>query len=332
MTKTSLSIVLVALLSLAFLPCRVYADAPATTQAGQSKAFLWHVKDAQGKNVATLVGSVHLATDDFYPLPDLFYDAFEKADALVVEVDMSKLDQNTFQASLLRKGMYQAPDALSKHVSKETLDAVNAYGKLPPVLTERMKPWLLATMVTMQELQEIGYKPELGIDQHFLAKAKDTGKKVLELESSKAQLDLLSGFDAKLQEQFLIGTLRDIKTLGSSMEVVDKAWLGGDAQTLDQELIQKSIERTPEIKPVMKKMFDDRNLAMSERIDRMIKNGGKPFVVVGAGHLVGEKGIIKLMGAQGYTLSQGTYTPAANATTAPASTSPRSALAEPLAR
>ncbi|MBA3274113.1 MAG: TraB/GumN family protein [Chthoniobacterales bacterium] len=329
MKRLSLATLLISLLLL-IATSRAFADAPAATRSAAtrsaatqaSRAFLWHITTADGKPAGSLVGSVHLATEDFYPLPDVFYSSFDAADRLVVEVDITKVDQGAMQQMVLKSGMYAPPDGLSKHVAKETMDALKAYGKFPAELTEQMKPWLLATMITMQEIQALGFDPNLGIDQHFLAKAAETKKKVVELETAEAQFKLLSGFDAKLQEKFLSGTLSDMKELKPTMDKVATAWTTGDAEMIEKELIEKSIERNPELKPVMVKLFDDRNAAMASKIDAMIKKGEKPFVVVGAGHLVGEKGLVKLLAKKGYKIEQATVAATVAPTTKPASSQP----------
>lgn len=325
---------LIAILSLISATSPIFADAPVTTRSATTptttqatRAFLWHITTADGKPAGSLVGSVHLATDDFYPLPDVFYSSFDAADQLVVEIDITKVDPAEMQQMVLKAGMYTPPDGLSKHVSKETTAALKAYGKIPAAASEQMKPWLLATLITVQEIQALGFDPNLGIDQHFLKRAVEADKKVVELESAQAQFNLLSGFDDAMQEKFLAGALADMKDLKPTMEKVALAWTTGDAEMIEKELLEKSIERTPELKPVMAKLFDDRNVAMAEKIDAMIKEGDgakQPFVVVGAGHLVGEKGLVKLLSEKGYTLEQATADATTiNATTKPATHEPR---------
>ena len=80
------------------------------------------------------------------------------------------------------------------------------------------------------------------------------------------------------------------------------SWSGGQVEMLEEILLAQSEDA--EMRAVNKAMIDDRNQAMAEKIARMIEAGGKPFVVVGALHLVGEKGVVRLLEDAGYRLRQ----------------------------
>jgi hypothetical protein len=58
----------------------------------------------------------------------------------------------------------------------------------------------------------------------------------------------------------------------------------------------------------MVKLLDDRNVKMAEKIDGYLKEKGPTFVCVGAAHLVGEKGLVKLLTAKGYKVEQVKHT------------------------
>ena len=53
-----------------------------------------------------------------------------------------------------------------------------------------------------------------------------------------------------------------------------------------------------------KRLFDDRNHAMTDKLTGYLRQGGSYFVVVGAGHLVGEQGIVRLLEKRGYKPEQ----------------------------
>ncbi|MDD4194832.1 MAG: TraB/GumN family protein [Syntrophorhabdaceae bacterium] len=55
---------------------------------------------------------------------------------------------------------------------------------------------------------------------------------------------------------------------------------------------------------VYKKIMTDRNRNMTKRISTYLKSGGRVFVVVGAGHMVGDEGIIELLRKEGYRVDQ----------------------------
>ena len=54
----------------------------------------------------------------------------------------------------------------------------------------------------------------------------------------------------------------------------------------------------------MDRLVMDRNEMMLTNIERILQNGGINFVIVGAGHLVGQRGIINRLREKGYSVDQ----------------------------
>src|SRR5215470_16334435 len=77
--------------------------------AQTGRAFMWVTKS----DTATvyLLGSMHAAQKDLYPLDDRIEGAFSKSDALVVEVEETELTTQA-QLQLAAKGMYPFGDTL----------------------------------------------------------------------------------------------------------------------------------------------------------------------------------------------------------------------------
>lgn len=272
-------------------------------KADPSGTFLW--KLTSDTNTVYLLGSIHVARKDFYPLAPEIEQAFAESKVVAVEVDVRKIDPAAMQLTFAAKGMYQGGETLGDNVSKETLKAFRDYCRkknLPPEALEMFRPWALGITVSMLELQALGYTPELGIDMHFLKKSDD--KTVIELESADAQIELLSGFGKKLEEAFLAQSLAGLDDLKPTIDKAAKAWKTGDVKTMQEEMIDKPLRETPEAKPVFDKLFGQRNEKMAEKIEAFAKKDEPHFVIVGAGHLIGEKGIVKMLEEKGYKLEQ----------------------------
>jgi hypothetical protein len=165
--------------------------------------------------------------------------------------------------------------------------------RVPEAQTKMFKPWFVAMNMTLVELQKLGIDPQYGVDVHFLAEAK--GKRIIELEGAEAQIELLDGFTDKEQEEFLKYTLNENESIGKSINDMIAAWNAGDAGRIE-EYLTESTKDSPEMQTLYRKLFDDRNGKMADRIEAMLKTGNTYFVVVGAGHLVGKTGLIQLLG------------------------------------
>src|SRR5437016_3874373 len=95
-----------------------------------------------------------------------------------------------------------------------------------------------------------------------------------------------------------------MSTMEDDIEAMAKAWKSGDGTKMYDELLVKPIKKHPEVKPMFEKVFDERNAAMAEKIDVFMKEKEMHFVVVAAGHLIGDKGVVKLLQNKGYKVEQ----------------------------
>lgn len=297
---------LFAAISFAARPLRA-DDAPQAPASG-GKCMMWKVSS----DTATvyLVGSIHLASQDMYPLPREMEEAFAKSKVLVVEVNMNKIDQAKMRQSIMESGMYQDGQTLSAKLSKESariLDDFCASVGAPARTFDKFKPWVANMTIEVLAIQKLGLDPKLGIDMHFLGLAEKNNIKIEELESADSQLKLLSGFDPDLQLKALTALLDDLKDMKKEIGDLKDAWAAGDAKQV-ADLLGKSARQHPELKEYQKLIFDDRNVLMVEKVETYLKGSQTVFVIAGCGHMVGDKGIVKILQDHHFTVDQSTAT------------------------
>ena len=114
---------------------------------------------------------------------------------------------------------------------------------------------------------------------------------------------MLNRFSDEYQDLFLQYTLLDLDQVGEKTDRIIRAWSGGDAETME-EILSESVREHPRLMPVFEALFYQRNATMAAKIEEYLKEEGKFFVVVGAGHLVGEKGIVELLKRKGFPVEQ----------------------------
>ncbi|MBN1669805.1 MAG: TraB/GumN family protein [Kiritimatiellae bacterium] len=258
------------------------------------KSFLWRVRGDRGQ--VYLLGSLHFARKDMYPLAQAIEDAYAASPVLVLEMDISALDPVRTQQALQAKALYPGGETMRDHVSDELYAQLSARAAKYGMSMREMrvlKPWYAAQMLAVAELQRLGLDPEHGLDKYFADKARNT-KAILELESFEFQLNLLGDLPDKEQALLLQYTLLDLDVVQAEMEAIIKAWTTGAADAL-HALLTRSLVEHPELKPLYKKVFFDRNVTMAAKIEGYLRSGRTHFVVVGAGHLVGAGGIVELL-------------------------------------
>jgi uncharacterized protein YbaP (TraB family) len=279
-----------------------------SVQAGESagagpKSFLWKVQSKAA--TAFILGSVHLAKPDIYPLPRKIEESFDKSAVLALEADPAKAQDTALLRQMLVAAAYAKGGTLKEHLSKETFELarreIERLG-LPMESFSRTKPWFLAMSIETLEFQRLDYDPANGIDVYFAGKA--AGKKqIVELESFYYQIRLLNGFSDREQELFLFYTLKDMATLQDEIEELMAAWRTGDTKTMER-LVTRTLTESPELRPIFDKLFYKRNREMTARIEQMLQGKQTVFVTVGAAHLVGKEGIIELLRGKGFTVEQ----------------------------
>jgi uncharacterized protein YbaP (TraB family) len=267
-----------------------------------NKSFLWKVQSKT--NTFYVLGSIHYLKKEMYPLDEKIEKAFEQSEILVVEADVANISKEDIQ-KLMENAFYTENDTLQKNVSAETYGLVKK--KLEELgasleVANKYKPWFLGLNLVSLEALKLGFDPNYGIDRYFLEKAAER-KKILELESLEYQFKLFSALSKKDQESFLLYILKDIKVLDRELDKLVKAWSAGDEKGIEL-IMTKSIKEDKRLIPIYEKLVVERNRKMVSKIEEYLKEKETFFVIVGAGHLVGNQGIIELLKGKGFSLEQ----------------------------
>jgi uncharacterized protein len=285
-----------------FAPARA---APPAAAESAPKHFLWKVTGPKG--VVYLLGTIHAGKAEFYPLPSVIEDSFKQADTLIEEVDISAPSEiASAQRGLIEDGSYANGDTITNHLSEVTRSHLAAYvkkGGLPEPAVAHMRPWLVSMLVELHEMQQMGFDPSYGLDRHFLEEAQQSHKPIGALEDAGSQLKLLSSLSEELQDRLLLSSLVDMEQWADSFDLLMRAWQSGDAAAM-QEVITSGTREYPQLKPLMTKLFDDRNIAMTAKIEQFLQTPGSYFVAVGAGHLVGDQGILSQLQRKNFRMEQ----------------------------
>lgn len=279
--------------------CMVIWMVPCLCSAGEGdRVFLWCV--AGNKGTLHLLGSVHVLKKDADPLDERIEEAYAKSRRVVFEADEEEMSGAPMQKVLAEYGMYPEGTTLKDHVSKATLELLERKAKaagLDMSQLERLRPWLCAVSLSGAELGRLGFDPSMGIDARYAARAKKDGKGKIFLESSSMQIELLARMPEDRQEELLKQALRELEVIGEKSAALMGAWKSGDPETLEA-IVNISLTEHPQIR---KDLFTDRNMRWMSRLEDLLQHEGDTLVIVGAGHLVGDDGILNLLREKGYS-------------------------------
>ena len=272
-------------------------------QAVQDKTFFWEV--SSDTTSVYILGSIHFADDGFYPLRRIITDSFDASDNLVVEVDVSRIEPAAYNDSIKKYGSYDAGEDVSHHLSGAS------YQRLQQVLDElsipiqavvHKKPAFIVLDLTAALLARLGYRASEGIDVAFIRRALATGKNIVALESLQQQFRMFSKLP--YGETMLIETLDEIEHVEKELSVLIDAWKRGDEKQLIDVMIDEPEQNYEGYKHINQILLFDRNNAMVEKIRLYLQSDETWFVVVGAGHLIGDSGIINQLSEAGFRLER----------------------------
>ena len=291
-------LVIAILCLLSLLPLSACSD----DSDSQGKSFIWKISSEADS--IYLLGSIHVASPDIYPLDSAIEEAFELADKLVVEVDISQVDEMQTLQLIMDYGTYPPGETLQDNISADLYAQLEEQFDFGVAMLDFniFRPWVVVTLLEQLQLQELGYNPQYGIDLYFINQAADSGQDIIELETADFQIALLSALPDELMILVLESSVENPLTREDG-ELLFEAWEDGDAAAMEL-LLFEALEEEPALAPYYDVLIYARNVTMAETIEGFLADDETYFVVVGAGHLVGEDGIIDILAERGYMTEQ----------------------------
>lgn len=272
--------------------------------------LLYKVTDTNG-NTVWLFGSIHVATEDLYPLPDYVMDAYNDSVALAVECDVLAEQDDPAIEDAATKMLYTDGTTIADHIDSELYDQAVTILKDEGVYSELLDlytPVMWSNTIDNLSIVNMGYDGDIGIDVHLLETAKAEGKEIREIESVAFQYNMLASFSPAVQEFLLENSVASYDNpLGSlSFAMLASAWKSGDEESLTM-LLTSTTEGLAEedialYEEYNKALLTDRNITMTDYAEEALLSGGDLFICVGAAHVVGEGGMVDLLEERGYTV------------------------------
>jgi uncharacterized protein len=270
-------------------------------QLACAETSLWRI--SKGNNQIIIGGTVHLLSKSDYPLPDEFEQAFREIDALVLEADLDGLTNPKAQAQLVQSLLYTDGVTLKSKIKPKTYKALARFCKsagLSMDTMKAMKPAMVVLTLTMAELKRLGLDGA-GVDQVFLGKAKQSGKKITGLESAETQIDTLADMGKGHENELILSAIKELKKTPEFMDEMKKAWRVGNMADLEKIGIKTMRAEFPELN---QSLLTSRNIAWMPKIKAMLDSSERELILVGALHLAGEEGVLAELKKQGYTVEQ----------------------------
>ncbi len=280
-------------IALVCLAAAFVADAADSFDAG----LLWKV-ERSGIAASYLFGTMHSDDPSVVALPAPVERAFAESKSLTLEVVLDTTSLLGMTSALLMRDGKTLELLVGPGLYERSVEAMSARG-IPEMLVAHMKPWAVAiTLMTPPGNNGV-------VLDHVLYKdAVAAGKKVHGLETVGEQMGLFDNLPEKDQITFLQDTLDNLDNIDEMLGELQAAYLARDLKRL-LELNEASMRQgDPRLADNFnRKVIIERNHRMAERIQPRLLEG-QQFIAVGALHLAGEQGLLRLLSERGYHLSR----------------------------
>ena len=267
----------------------------------RAETSVWKV-NSHGKHLF-LAGTIHILSQDEYPLPPEFESAYEQSGIIVFETDIQGLESPEAQGAMIRAVSYGEGHSLQQVLSEETYLLLSSHLEtlgIPGNALDPFKPGMVTALITVMELQRLGISAA-GVDAYFSGRALAHGKTMNQLETIEEQISFIANMGDGQEDELILSTLSDIEELSAILDEMIRAWRSGNTDDLDRLFISELDQEFPQI---YRDLIVKRNNAWFPQIEKMASSEEVELILVGAAHLVGPDGILILLSEKGYEVEK----------------------------
>jgi len=275
---------------------------PEQIQAAQRDArdrgFLWRITK-EGRS-SYLFGTLHLGKLPWIFAGPRLRAALAETDTLALEIDLTDpaLLQNPPGAATAAMVL---PAALRQRLSRQIAAAC-----VPEAALQRLNPLMQAITLTVLAARWEGLDASFAQELVLANAARVQQRPIVSLETAQAQLAVLLPSDPAEAERALDQALEQLEQ-GRTRPLLRRlaeAWAEGRFSEIENYAQWCECADTPQDRAFLRRLNDERNAPMAERIDALHADGKRVLVAVGALHMTGEQGLPRLMAARGYTVQR----------------------------
>ena len=261
-----------------------------------ANTLLWKVSGNGLSKPSYIFGTMHMICANDIELSDSLRKAIQNVDEVYLELDMDDMMQ---MMMAMTKMTMKGDTTLSDLLTKEEYEKLKNYFEknsslIPFVMMERYKPLLIQAMI----MEKAASCDNMIIMENLVMQAAKSNKKDIKgLETFEYQLSIFDKIPYKLQAQQLVKLVDETNNgedAGTEMKILTDAYRNQQLNKMDE-----LTKADPSIGAFADILLYDRNANWTKKLQELMPK--KSLVIaVGAGHLPGEKGVLKLLTEAGY--------------------------------
>ena len=261
----------------------------------EKSSLLWEISGPGVKKGCYLFGTMHLIEKEYFIFPKKLKKIVGKSDQLVMEIAGLPDQMEVMKYVMLEEGSF------FDIFNEEQIDSIIIWAEKEFSMTEetfranftKMRPFTVVQMAT--QLHFMGKTESYELTFEEIAVSDEI--KIIGLETLAEQMAI---FDNLSDEQQVRMVMEGVRSTNESIEITTSLMKLYATQEIDSLYMMIDSEGGV-IKDEQSVFLDNRNNNWVPQIETLIKNN-RTFIAVGAAHLGGPNGVIRLLEARGYTL------------------------------
>jgi hypothetical protein len=274
--------------------CRSQPSVPILTNTN-NQTLLWEISGKDLKKPSYLFGTFHMMCKDDIKFSDNLLQALKNSEEVYFEMDLDDM-ANTLGAMMYMN--MKDGKTLKDLYTEAEYDKLQFFFKdsLRTNLTmfQKMKPSFLEAFIYPKMLS---CKNMSGVEQELLKIAGKEKKEVRGFETIAFQASMFDSIPYETQAKSLLTSIDSINNYKVYFEKMVQVYLSQEIEGIEAMFADEAFG----MKDGLELLLDKRNINWVEQLKTILPKNNI-FIAVGAGHLVGKKGVLELLKQEGYTV------------------------------
>lgn len=281
---------------------------------GINAQMLYKISGKDIKKPSYIVGTFHVAPASFVDSIPGLRAAMDESEQVCGELDMKDMMSPEGIQKMMEAMMLPDGKTVKDIFTADELDRINAYLRelltidlTNPMLEQqmgKMSPSALAQQMTLMAYikKTPSFNPQDLIDNSFQKYAQEKQKPIVGLETLDFQINtLFKGKTIERQKELLLCMVDNPKYNEQMLDEMAKAYFALNLNKLKELMDEKENNQCDSTPAEEDAMFGKRNRDWLTKMPAMMSAKSTLFHV-GAGHLPGDNGVLKLLTNAGYTV------------------------------
>ena len=274
--------------------CRSQPSVPIQVNTN-NQTLLWEISGKDLKKPSYLFGTFHMMCKDDIKFSDNLLQALKNSEEVYFEMDLDDM-ANTLGAMMYMN--MKDGKTLKDLYTEAEYDKLQFFFKdsLRTNLTmfQKMKPSFLEAFIYPKMLS---CKNMSGVEQELLKIAGKEKKEMRGFETIAFQASMFDSIPYEMQAKSLLTSIDSINNYKVYFEKMVQVYLSQKIEGIEAMFADEAFG----MKDGLKLLLDKRNINWVDQLKTILPKNNI-FIAVGAGHLVGKKGVLELLKQEGYTV------------------------------